>query len=642
MPEATTITNAASSKKRSLAESSDKSSRKKNKALLKRRREIEREAAARTLNANGRCPDLPPLPVSKSSSSSDQDASLGTLFGHPYGALPHGNSMAHSDPTTSPDHVRSTGLGILRCLNDEQILMLLSFLTGDDLGRWVQASRFAYVAGHHDELWRDLTLRSADAEKRSINFHKKWRDTYVLHECRAIKEAGHSNDSTDAEEKSNKEDAEKVETVESPSDLPAHFCPHKAIKISGIYSDTFYRSWLCRSFELNPSWLSTETIDRVDASNMTSERFLNDYEIANKPVIIYNATNNWPAIQKWNRQYLIDQTQHVTFRATSGAAPLPSSFTMSSYAKYCDGAAEEAPLYLFDRTFTQTVPHLLDDFVPSLKQTLPYLSPDAPHGHDLFSLLGEGRRPDYRWIIVGPKRSGSSFHIDPNCTHAWNIPVTGRKRWIFYPPGVNPPGVYPSKNGDDVTMPISIGEWFLTYWDEHCRRRDSPPTPPDERPLECTVSPGEILFVPHGWWHSVLNLDDGLSVALTQNYVSSSNLGDVLRFLDSRVGQISGCRDRNEAIKPEELGAEFNKVLGEKRPELLQSGEKAKAKGWSCKAWTDDFDDDEDACGGTAKKQKKERSSILDKAKSAGGEIGGDFGGNAFGGGGGGFSFGFM
>ena len=142
----------------------------------------------------------------------------------------------------------------------------------------------------------------------------------------------------------------------------------------------------------------------------------------------------------------------------------------------------------------------------------------------------------------------------------------------------------------------------------------------------------------HGWWHTVLNLDDGLSVALTQNYVSSSNLGDVLRFLDSRVGQISGCRDRQEAIKPEDLGAELRKALGEQRPELLQMGDEANAKGWSCKAWTDDINGAEGVCEGVAKKQKKESSSILDKAKGAeNGEIAGGVGG-----GGGGFSFGFM
>jgi len=54
----------------------------------------------------------------------------------------------------------------------------------------------------------------------------------------------------------------------------------------------------------------------------------------------------------------------------------------------------------------------------------------AKHGHDLFSFLGEEKRPDYCWIIAGPKRSGSSFHIDPNGTHAWNAPILGRKRTL--------------------------------------------------------------------------------------------------------------------------------------------------------------------------------------------------------------------
>jgi hypothetical protein len=107
---------------------------------------------------------------------------------------------------------------------------------------------------------------------------------------------------------------------------------------------------------------------------------------------------------------------------------------------------------------------------------LPFFTPDnktlpdgTKHRGDLFSLLGPDR-PDYRWLIVGPKFSGSAFHIDPNCTHAWNMPVIGRKLWVFYPPGVEPPGVRVRDGVDEVVMPVSLGEWVLSFWDEHKRR----------------------------------------------------------------------------------------------------------------------------------------------------------------------------
>jgi hypothetical protein len=99
-----------------------------------------------------------------------------------------------------------------------------------------------------------------------------------------------------------------------------------------------------------------------------------------------------------------------------------------------------------------------------------------------------------------------------------------------------------------------VGEWLLTFWKYHLEARRDPD--PARRPLEVILHPGEVIFVPHGYWHMVVNLEE--SVALTHNYVSTSNLSDVLRFLRDKVDQISGVRDRGgEAIAPEHMYTTF-------------------------------------------------------------------------------------
>ena len=45
---------------------------------------------------------------------------------------------------------------------------------------------------------------------------------------------------------------------------------------------------------------------------------------------------------------------------------------------------------------------------------------------DLFSRLSGSYRPDYRWLIIGGARAGSSWHVDPNATCAEIAPRSRR------------------------------------------------------------------------------------------------------------------------------------------------------------------------------------------------------------------------
>jgi hypothetical protein len=502
---------------------------------------------------------------------------------HPYGVKPEGNmwldSMA-ANPQRRVKPCRAAGLGAgLHSLKDELVLNVLGYLDGQDLARAASISHAMYVFVHHEDLWRTLVLSAFGS---GFKYQAGgWRSTF-----------------------------QHMVTLAHPK-LSSCFVPHKPISVKGFYSDLLFQSWYCASAGIKPEWLVTNTIERRSAKTLSVEEFVRDYELPNRPVIITDCITKWPAFHKWTPDSLTQVAGDAKMDAGGFA------FSMKDYFQYASVVHDDQPLYLFDKTFSQKVPQLGAD----------YTVPDY-FAEDLFSLLGD-TRPDYRWLIAGPRKSGSVFHKDPNATYAWNACITGAKKWIMFPPHMCPPGVHASEDGSEVATPLSIIEWMMDFYEAAARARhreellfrstvegqaksqpkkrrvdgslqstfnrmkitknaatvcpstmhgtsainaSTSPEDPDMYcgPVEGVTRAGEVTFVPRGWWHLVLNIED--SIAITQNYVSSSNLPHVLIFLRDMKYAISGIDPKDadtmherfvaalSAQKPEALAAAMAKI----------------------------------------------------------------------------------
>lgn len=432
-----------------------------------------------------------------------------------HGVQPLGNLFFSSSSHNS----RDTGLGNLQKLTDELVLEILGLLNGAHLGLLSTVTKSLYVLCTHEPLWRNLVL---DSLKGGFSYDGSWRKTYISSHYPCFDVSG--------------------------------------IRLSGLgirdfYSDYLFQSWLCANLEMKPEWLRRDNIPR--RRGISVEEFILNFEEPNKPVMLEGCMDNWEAMNKWDKEYLVKTCGDVKFSVG------PVEMSLQDYFRYSDQAREERLLYLFDPKFGEKVSVLGSEY-----QVPEYFK------EDLFSVLGN-ERPDYRWVIIGPAGSGSSFHIDPNSTSAWNAIIKGSKKWILFPPEVVPPGVHPSPDGAEVACPVSIIEWFMNFYGATKDWK--------KKPIECICKAGEVIFVPNGWWHLVINLEE--SIAITQNYVSRRNLLNVLDFLKKpNAGElVSGTRDRVN------LHDKFRKAIEESFPgtidELVRQAEEKRAQRKKATFW---------------------------------------------------------
>lgn len=317
------------------------------------------------------------------------------------------------------------------------------------------------------------------------------------------------------------------------------------VDCSHLYSDALYQPFKCAHIVLEPFVSNIPTRNQIPRlPDLSAEDFHQKW--ADRPFILTEPVKAWPAYKEWSLSVLLSRYGQAIFRAEAVDLPL------QAYVDYMADNSDESPLYLFDRSFVSKM---------GLSVGPPYETPNTTYwspscfAEDFFSVLGEVR-PDHRWLIIGPKRSGSKFHKDPNATSAWNAVLRGPKYWIMFPSDDKrppPPGVFVSDDQSEVTSPFSIAEWLLSFHAEARRTLGC---------MEGVCGEGEILHVPSGWWHLVVNLQP--SIAITQNFIPRAHLGAALDFLFNKADQVSGFRKN--------IGNPYEKFVSGMRevyPELL-------------------------------------------------------------------------
>jgi len=129
--------------------------------------------------------------------------------------------------------------------------------------------------------------------------------------------------------------------------------------------------------------------------------------------------------------------------------------------------------------------------------------------------------------MLGGARSAVGWH-----THGASVQMTvhGRKRWFLYPPGHYPPGDGPGGG-------FSLTDWLQLVY---------PTLEPAERPLEFTLAAGDSAYIPDGWYHAVVNLEDSVAVSIQskelapepQQFFKGVSMGAVSEVWQEQPGSV--------------------------------------------------------------------------------------------------------
>ncbi|NOK00897.1 MULTISPECIES: cupin-like domain-containing protein [Myxococcus] len=285
-------------------------------------------------------------------------------------------------------------------------------------------------------------------------------------------------------------------------------------------------------------------IERI--SSPTPAFFREHYLEKRRPVVLTGVVSHWPAVTRWSadsfKQRFGDHRVVVERSRASVPSNDPLEFLRNRYyeearlgdtiARMVSGEHPPGAYYVTYANIFDAAPELLGDF-ESPPQTWG-IPPHYPRAlQDRLTL-----RPGF-WL--GPAGTVSAVHFDRQ--ENFNAQISGRKKWTLYSPQDSRHLYYPALDMPTVIFsPVDIEA-------PDARRF---PRFAEAQPYETILEPGELLFIPAGWWHHVRTLE--LSISLNFWWWTLASVGTTARvnyhFARKQLLRILGRQGATAASMP--------------------------------------------------------------------------------------------
>jgi len=239
----------------------------------------------------------------------------------------------------------------------------------------------------------------------------------------------------------------------------------------------------------------SHTIERRPTISRTD--FLENHYAKNIPLILTDITKNWSALSQWNPEYLKNKYGQVEIEVQSDRdsdrlyeIDIEKHRKKMKMADYADavmagGATNNYYMVANNGNIEKTaLGKLLDDI-----EIFPeYLDPQNTKGTTFF------------WF--GPAGTITPLHHDP--VNLMFVQVYGRKVWKIIPPYYT----------------HMLYNYRGVFSEVDCENPDYEKYPAFQKVpiIEVTLNPGDTIFIPVGWWHTVKSLDVSISMSFT-NFV---------------------------------------------------------------------------------------------------------------------------